>query len=65
VSEPIFLGVVEYPDDGIRYIDGQFYYYAEFDVNGVHKALLDPASNYGKPAGVDLSVGVAPTEEKQ
>jgi hypothetical protein len=58
MTEPIFLGTVQFPDDGIRYENGQFYYYPELDVNGVHAALLDPLSNYGKPSGMDLRAAV-------
>ena len=43
------MGAVSYPDDGLRYEDGNFVYYPHLDVNGVHAALLDPHSNYGKP----------------
>jgi hypothetical protein len=50
MNEPIYLGTVEYPDDGIRiHEDGTFWYHPELDVNGIHRALLDPASCYGKP----------------
>lgn len=52
MSGLIYLGTVEYPDDGIRrHEDGTFWYYPDLDVNGVHGALLDPTSNYGKPGG--------------
>jgi hypothetical protein len=56
-TEPIFLGTVEHPDDGLRFEDGRCVYYPELDVNGIHAALLDPAANYGKPAGTDLEGG--------
>jgi hypothetical protein len=49
MNDPIYIGAVEYPDDGIRvHEDGTFWYHPEFDVNGVHQALLDPSSGYGK-----------------
>ena len=59
MSVPVFMGYVEYPDDGLRWHDGGLWYHPEFDVNGVHAALLDPHSNYGKPSVDDLPPAVS------
>ena len=40
-----------------RYDGESLVYYPHLDVNGVHAALLDPASGYGKPPGMDLRGG--------